>query len=47
MFTNDVDVSDKLLNFLKKNLPSIKREEIPDEFFEIRQINKRQTDFTP
>jgi hypothetical protein len=47
MFTNNVDVSDKLLNFLKKNLPPIKKEEIPDEFFEIRQIKKRQTDFQP
>ncbi len=44
-YKEQIYVSDKLLQFLDENQPKFSRADYPDEGFEIRQIQKQNTDF--
>lgn len=44
-YEEQIYVSDKLLQFLDENQPKFSRADYPDEGFEIRQIQKKNTDF--
>ncbi len=45
-FHNLIKVNDKLLNFIKSNLPPIiQRSEYPDEYFQVKKIQRQKTDF--
>ena len=44
-YEEQIYVSDKLLNFFDENSPKFSRGDYPDEGFEIRRIQKQNTDF--
>jgi hypothetical protein len=44
-FDTQITVSDKIITFLKSKLPHVLKSDYPDEGFEIRKIQRRQTDF--
>jgi hypothetical protein len=44
-FKNQINVNNKVLNFIKSNLPIVKRLDYPDNGFSIKKVQRQQTDF--